>query len=374
MKPLFGAFLARTAVLLTLAVAASCATTPPTPEAREGKIRAAFHKTVAKHPDRQGASLLVSSGSLGLDFTVRADPEGPEAFHAASVGKLFTTVLVAQLIDDGQLTLDTPVAPLLAPGTLDGLFVVAGVDHQAEVKIRHLLAHISGVADYFADPGVLARNPDKLWQPADLLALARTAEPPVGTPGQKYHYSDTGFVLLGLVVEAVRGQPFHQALSDRILTPLGMNRTWMPYRSEPAAGSGEFRAAWLGGVDVSAMPGITVDWSGGGIVTTEGDLLAFQKALWSGKLVSPDTLSSLQTFDQHFQPGILSGLGLMQLSFGEFFFLLERYPRMTGHMGLLSTYLFYEPVRDLHVVLTFGTDAALEDGIRLLIDVLTIVL
>lgn len=358
--------------VLALLGLVSCATVPSA--SRESRIQEAFERTVSGHPDRTGAGLVVSSSPMGLNLALRASPDGPEAFHAASVGKLFTTVLIARLIDDGRLTLDTKVAPLLPPGTLDGLFVYKGNDHQSEVTVRHLLGHTSGAGDYFADPGVLARNPETLWTPEQILDLARTGEAAVGPPGQTFHYSDTGFVVLGLVVESLRGRPFHESLREEILVPLSMDRTWMPYRNEPTKGPQELRQAWLGGRDVSTMRGISLDWSGGGVATTEADLLTFQRALWSGTLVSPATWSQLQRFDHRFQPGIQYGLGVMRLRFGEFFFLLDHYPSMTGHMGILSTYLFYDPTRDLSIVATLGTDAAMEEGVRLIIDVLTVVL
>lgn len=343
------------------------------------RIEAALQAAVKKHPDRGGASVLVHSDNLGIHARVLADPGGPDAFHVASIGKVFTTVLVGKLIDAGRLRFEDPVAPLLSPGTLDGLFVVGGLDRQAEVTVDQLLSHTSGVADYYSDSArggasvssLIVRDPDRAWTPSELLAFSQQQQSAVGAPGEKFHYSDTGYIIIGLLVERLYGAPFHVVVDQEIFAPLGMDRTWMPRRSVPRYGTNEpIRAAWLGGTDVSTFASITADWAGGGIASTEEDLLKFQQALWSGRLIATQTLAAMQSFDSVFQKGIRYGKGLMQLRFGEFLFLLRGYPRMVGHMGILATQMFYDPSRDLHVIVSLGTDAAMEDSVRLLIAIL----
>jgi len=368
------------AAAAALSLAACAAVSPETATQRIG---GALEAAVRGHADRAGASVLVHSDTLGLHVLVRADPAGPDAFHVASIGKVFTAVLVGRLIDAGVLRLDEPVRPLLPPGTLDGLFVVHGTDHQAEVTVDHLLSHTSGIADYFDDPAsggkpvstLIVEDPGHSWIPAELLDFTRNQQAAVGTPGQAYHYSDTGYIVLGLLVERLTGAPFATVLDRQILTPLGMDRTWMPWRGSPRSGSpGPLRPAWLHGSDVSRSASITADWAGGGMASTEEDLLKFQQALWSGRLLSAPTLAALQSFDHVFQKGIWYGKGLMQLRFGEFFFLLGSYPKMVGHMGVLGTQMFYDPARDLHLIVSFGSDAGMEDSVKLMITVLGIVL
>jgi D-alanyl-D-alanine carboxypeptidase len=346
-------------------------------------IKDALDQTVQGHKDRSGGSVLVHSDTLGIHYLIKADPQGPDAYHIASIGKTFTAVLVGRLIDMGSLSLQDKVAPLLAPGSLDGLFVVAGVDYQAEITVDQLLFHTSGIADYFDDEAqggthiseLIVQEPDHFWSPAELLDFSRNQQAAVGRPGRVFHYSDTGYIVLGLLVEKLYGKPFEKVLEQEIFTPLNMDRTWMPFRSTPAAGTdAPLRAAWLHGTDVSTFTSITADWSGGGIASTEEDLLKFQKALWSEELLSAETLESIQAFDNVFQQGIYYGKGLMQLRFGKFFFLLWSYPRMVGHMGVLATQMFYSPVKDIHIIVSLGSDAAIEDSVRLMIQVLGILL
>ncbi|MBK8459185.1 MAG: beta-lactamase family protein [Micropruina sp.] len=144
-------------------------------------------------------------------------------FHAASVGKLVTAALVMQLCEADAVRPDTPVAAVLPAAELDGLFLPGD-----QVTLEHLLTHTSGVADYFdgkVSSGVpvsqgMVADPDRLWTPDDLLAVSRERQRPVGRPGQRFHYSDTGYVLLGRVLEVVTGDPFHDLVHRRVLTPL----------------------------------------------------------------------------------------------------------------------------------------------------------
>lgn len=377
--------------LLAVVTVAGCACSS-TPEQAQRRLADALASTIKGKPERQASSLRVRSASRGLDVALETDAQAPEAFHAASVGKLFTAALVARRIDDGRLSFDAKVAPLLPPGELDGLFVVDGVDHQGEVTVAQLLAHTSGMADYFGDVPAqgprlserIAHEPERRWEARSLLDYTREQLPAVAAPGAKFHYSDGGYVVLGRVVEAVSGKPFEVLLHQELFGPLGMTRTWMPFRTAPAQGAeeqgpespgpGPLRPAYLHGVDVSGHPAITADWAGGGVASTTGDLLRFQEALWSGALVRPETLEAMQRFEHRFETGLHYGLGLMQYRFGEYFFALGGYPKMVGHMGVLGTQLFYDAKEDLHVSLSLGSDGATEDSVRLLIDVVGIAL
>lgn len=154
--------------------------------------------------DRGAPQVLVSAP--GLDVTY-GDAELP--FHVASIGKLATAVLVMQLVDAGKITLGTPATDLLPPGTLDGLVTP---DRIPTTTVGQLLAHEGGVADYFEGPvtsgptflSLVLDEPDRFWTPDDLLDFSRRFQTPV-RPG--FTYSDTGYVLLGRVLERSPAAP-----------------------------------------------------------------------------------------------------------------------------------------------------------------------
>ena len=367
--------------VLGLMAVAGCASMRG-PQSIEDRIGTSLTKWSGRQSDPSVASILVHSPELGLDVFARADESQPAAFHGASAGKLFTTTVIGMLIDTGQIDLGTRVAGLLPGGYLDGLFVIDGIDFQNEVTVQHLLAHTSGVGDYFGDPAAggqtmferMVAQPYEMWTPELLLEFARRENVAIARPGETYHYSDTGFLLLGLLAEAVTGRRYEEIVSTDILEPLAMSSTWMPKRTTPANNQTSMRQAWVSSVDVSGFTSISADWSGGGIASTERDLLIFSRALWGGELVSRDTLESFLAFDNTFERGILYGLGIMELSFGELSRLMSSFPSMVGHMGVLGTQVFYEPERDLTIIINLGSDDAIEDSVRLLIEVLSIVL
>ncbi|TVR02197.1 MAG: class A beta-lactamase-related serine hydrolase, partial [Spirochaetaceae bacterium] len=190
-----------------------------------------------QHP---GQGIDFSYGNLTDDGTLRR-------FHTASIGKQLTATAIFRMIEARQLELTTPIASLLPTETLDALFTYNGVDHRGRVTVEQLLGHTSGVADYFSgiadsrapEPGrggehkhhrsrrrkftdVVIAEPDRLWTPAELLSYSRDAQQPVAPPGERFHYSDTGYVLLGMIAEAIDGTSFGRVLERRVFEPAGM--------------------------------------------------------------------------------------------------------------------------------------------------------
>lgn len=321
---------------------------------------------------RRGAlgapQVLLRTPTLEYSYGDRGQP-----FHVASIGKLATTVLAMQLVDD----LDTPAGDLVPGETLDGLFVIDGVDHASSVTVRQLLDHTSGIADYFggrtlSGPTVkdlMIAEPNRFWQPADLLEFSRSHQRPVAPPGERFSYSDTGYVLVGLLLEHVSGRQFHDLLHDRIFTPLGMDDSHLMLRSTPARGAGTIAPVRLDDTDVAAFRSLSADWAGGGIVSTLDDLARFSVALHGGELVSDSQLAEMQQIRNRFRAGIHYGTGLMQLRFTEFFFTLRGLPSPTGHIGVLGTHLFYDAKNEATVVMNFGSTREMVRSFRTLIQI-----
>lgn len=342
------------------------------------KLTAYFSKLDNKLKDQPGIQVLVQSDKLGVDYQF---PSGKEtrAYHLASIGKVFTATLAFLLIERGKLSLDDNICKFLTPEQLDRLFVFDEIDYQEQVTVRDLIGHMSGVADYFDDPvsdGVLFTkevigNPHTKWTPTMLLDFSRSKQKPVGKPGAVYHYSDTGYVLLGLLIEAITGKPFHQSLQEEFFGPLGMNDTYLMFygtpQNQPAKPIEKF---WLNGTEVSTFTSVSCDWAGGGIISTTTDLLAFQQALRQGRLIKLSTIQEMTKCPNKFQPGIYYGLGMMEIHFEDFFFLLKGFPRVTGHIGVLATHMFYDEQSETHVIMNFGNTAHMTASFKALIEIL----
>ena len=199
-------------------------------------------------------------------------------FRIASITKMFTAVAVLQLVEAGKLKLDDPLAAVLP-----------GVPHAREVTIRQLLMHTSGIPNYgdaaFADGSVTHKT-----TPAAIVASMLT-EPLEFTPGTKYAYSNTGYVLLGLVVEKLAQTSLAAYETSHIFVPAGMTKTSV---GDPPPGPG----IATGYVDAQATPVAKYDaswlYADGDIVSTPADVARFDIALMHGTLVRPQTFAMMR--------------------------------------------------------------------------------
>lgn len=171
-------------------------------------------------PPHVGACVLaIDEGRVVLEYAAGlADVESNEPcmpqtnFRMASVSKQFTATAVMRLVDRGQLSLDD---------TLDKFF--PGFPEYADkITIKHLLTHCSGLPDYedLIPPGATLQLDD-----LDVLHLLMDAHEPRFPPGEKFAYSNSGYALLGLVVEVVARKPFHEFVADELFRPLGMKNS-----------------------------------------------------------------------------------------------------------------------------------------------------
>ena len=327
---------------------------------------AGFAATLDRHLSRTPhAQVGVRAPALGLEY--EAGPTLP--FHAASVGKLATTVLVGQLVEADARGWGPRVVDVPGPAEVRGLFT----DPDA-VTIEHLLTHTSGVADYFEGKvthGVpvwkeAIAHPERRWTPAELLAVTRERQRPVGRPGQRFAYSDTGFVLLGRVLEEVTGSAFEALVHERIAGPLGLDSMFLPERTVPTTGSTEIVPLVLDRTDVSRSPSLTCDWAGGGIAATTTDWLTFGAALFDGRLVAPDTLGVLTGPQNKFRSGLDYGAGTMTVRFEGFVPWARGWPRLVGHLGISAAHLWHDPASGAAITINLGWTRQMTRSFRVL--------
>lgn len=324
-----------------------------------------LNRFLARTPNAQ---VGVHAPMIGLDY--RSGPEEP--FHAASVGKLVTTTLVAQLVDSGTLTWRTRLADLLDATELQGLF-----REPREVTLEHVVTHTSGVADYFEGkvssglPVVKEAidQPDRRWSPAELLAVSRERQRPVGGVGERFSYSDTGFVLLGRALEEVVGMPYEQQVQERLAQPLGLASLFLPYRTNPSAGSTVIAPLAVNGRELSSAASLTCDWAGGGIAATVDDWLSFGGALFGGALVSGRTMEFLTRPRNRFRAGLDYGAGTMTVKFEGFVPWARGWPRLVGHLGITAAHLWHDPESQTSIVINLGSTRAMTRSFRVLFKV-----
>jgi len=288
-----------------------------------------FQKIQSKNLNKP-IQVKVYSEKLDLDYNY---PTGAanQPYHVASIGKVFTATLVQILAERGHLDIKDFIIRYLPLKTLEHLFVYQNIDYASQVTIEHLLGHTSGVADYFEGGTTNGKsflddvltNPSFHWTPQRLLDFTREHQNATGIPGKVFNYSDTGYILLGLIIEEITGKSFAQNLQDEFFLPLEMRDSYLMFYSEPQNPDKKIiEKIWFNNVEISGFESLSCDWSGGGIISTTADLLKFNQALREGRLVLKSTLESMDACTHKFQPGIYYGLGMMEIRFKEFFFLL----------------------------------------------------
>ncbi len=208
--------------------------------------------------------------------------ERDTVFRIASLMKTFVAVVVLQLVEEEVLALDDLLSTWLPD------FTDAG-----DITLTHLLNHTSGVPDWDRDWYVANHGRD--WTREELLDVI-DENGVEREPGEGFEYSNPGYLLLGFVVERATDQLFQDVLHDRILDPLGMDRTFMDgfeSFSEPVAHGYE----WTGGanVRVSDEEKMTLSFTSGSMVSTGRDLLTWWTALHGGELLSPESYEAMHT-------------------------------------------------------------------------------
>ena len=212
-------------------------------------------------------------------------------YRVGSVTKTFVSTVTLQLVGEGRLKLDDTVERWL-PGL---------IPNGEAITLRMLLNHTSGLFDYTEDPAFLERlinDPTAPASPRELIAIARM-HPPNFPPGEGWSYTNTGYVAVGLILEAATRQPVERLVRQRIIGPLGLTGTTFPTRSPVIKG---YHAH---GYRPPAVPGApyqdvtpfspTLAWTAGAIVSTADDLRRFYGALLRGRLLRPALLEQMLT-------------------------------------------------------------------------------
>jgi D-alanyl-D-alanine carboxypeptidase len=180
--------------------------------------------------------------------------------------------------------------------------------------------------------------------PRDVLAWTRANLRPHFAPGQGWHYADTGYVLVGLVIEAITGNPLHQAMRERILAPLRMDHTYMLFRepARPSTPGREPSIAYAGDVPYGTQRSVSADWGGGGLVVTAADLARFMRAFADDRIFR-DSNSSQQmlTWTATGEPGVRYGLGIRHFSLADLG--MPGFGELWGHTRFLKSFMLYWP-------------------------------
>ncbi|MBA3307239.1 MAG: beta-lactamase family protein [Chloroflexi bacterium] len=301
----------------------------------------------------------------GVSGLASLQPEEPmttdTVFAVASISKTFLTALVLQLSDEGVLTLDDRLADFLPD-----------FPRARRITLRQLLAHTSGVFNYFEHPRYadeVFRDRTRRWTFDEILGFVAA---PYCAPGDCFHYSNTNFVLLGRVAEEATGSPLHREIRERFLDPLGLEHTvFQPDEATPrraAHGHLGYAGGFLDHTGRSrAIPhlsAVTVAWAAGSMASTPRDLSRWADALYGGEVLSAEATAEMMAY----RPLDEYGLGMRTRVF------LDR--RAVGHLGGIRGFenaMWYFPGSGVTIVLSanrgiFNTDRTMRLLVRALFD------
>jgi len=236
-------------------------------------------------------------GARGVVDVPKETPITPSAvFRIGSITKTFTASAIFQLVEEGKLALDDPIDDH-----------VPGWDFGPEVTIERLLEHTSGIYNYTDDPGFLVGATEDVT-PEEVIDFA-VSHGPLFEPGTDYTYSNTGYFLLGLAIEAIEGKPYEVVVRERFLDPLDLASLYMeqyePGRCPVTQGHVGF------GTPITEGFSMTWAWAAGGLVGDVDDLCRWVDALLFGGVLEPATLEAMKTEGAHSAPPHRYSKGLM---------------------------------------------------------------
>lgn len=278
-------------------------------------------------------------------------------FFIASATKLFVTAILSQMRAENAIDWDSPISQYLPGLDLSRLSVSDGRDYATEISIREVMAHTAGLPDYFEGkiPGGLttfnkAIRADFSWKLDDVLSWARQIK---SVKRGKSLYSDTGYQILGALIEQVDGVSFSDSVLKRVCEPLGLTSTYVfdhttidryPKLAQMLNGSSKLTIPL-------AMASVQAD---GGIDSTVSEATRFLDAFFSGGLFPKKTLDEIAT-DWHriFLP-LEYGTGIMRFSLAPWMTGFRKLPEFIGHSGASGTVMFRSAGLGLTVVGTIN--------------------
>lgn len=316
-------------------------------EALDTRLLTVLEDYLTANPSAPGVVVRVASPSLDIEWSASVGNDGSPAgtalstahtFRIASNTKTYVAAAVLRLVEKGMLSLDDSLGKHLSPDYSE-LLAGDGYDLEA-MTIEQVLAHTSGLAEHPADPryeeAILA-DPHHRWTRLEQVTACVEWQDPVGPPGEQFSYSDTGYILLGGIIDRMTGRNLGLAVRELLdFEKLGLKATWWEILEEKPAGAGPRAHQYYGDLD-------TFDWDlsldlygGGGLLCDVRELGLFMRLLLKGRVLQDESL------------GAMTGQGTAEYRLGIFCVDFGNYLAW-GHSGFWNTFAYFIPELDLTV-------------------------
>ena len=274
---------------------------------------------------REGKVLYSRSfGYSQISDTMKKAFTDDTRFRISSITKTYTAVMIFQLIEEGKLRLDDK---------LDKFF--PQIPNAAKITIAQILSHRSGIPNIAPDGSGMRQRTQE-----ERVAEIAKGQPDF-EPGSRHLYSNSGFVLLGYIVEKVGGKPYQDALKDRIVAKLGLKNTYMGAGNTNVERNESLSYRWLGEWKEAREPDFSIVAGAGAIVSTPADMIKFIQGLFDLKLISQKSLDEMKTMRDD------EGMGMEPFTFDG--------KTLYGHTGGSNTsgaWLAYYPEEKLAMAYT----------------------
>ncbi|RSK29154.1 class A beta-lactamase-related serine hydrolase [Bacillus sp. HMF5848] len=266
----------------------------PLPDSVQKEVESAINNGldgIIVYVDQGDETSLYSAGWHNRDDKVVADPEA--LFKIASISKLYIAVAAAKLVDDQMISLDDNLAVLLPE-------YAGSIEYSDRITLRMMLQHRSGIPNYLDQPDYPWVNPPKNNEKTLQLILGMPAD---FTPGEKYSYSNTNYLLIGMIMDKTLGYSHHRYIKDEILTPLNLNNTYSLLKDVDL---NDVMSGYSVGYDSDIKYNDFVN-PGGSMLATAEDVGIFLRALIDGSLLTNDEQAIYSEIYKYEHTGLLPG-------------------------------------------------------------------
>ncbi|KAF6626194.1 serine hydrolase [Paenibacillus sp. EKM208P] len=284
----------------------------------------------------QGQTTFFAAGKSNIKTESIMEPDNK--FRIGSVTKIFTATAILQLVGEKKIDLNDSIEKWL-PGLIHG-----NEYDGKQITIRRLLNHTSGLADYANIKFLnnISSKPLQNYQDYELVNIALSMKPTF-EPGKKYNYSNTDYVLLGMIINKVTGKPYSKIVEEKILQPLNLKNTFFPGSSTkvPKEHFARGYIQWNSNTSLQDITNINVSFANasGEMISTTEDLNIFLCALMSGKLLNQTELEEMKTIINDGNSTKGYGLGLQKTT-------LPNGEDVWGHVGGIAGYYTIAYVSD----------------------------
>lgn len=284
-----------------------------------------------------GAGTATPGGAAAGEATAGTPLTVDTPVRVASNTKTFVAATLLRLWEQGRIDLDAPIGPLLTP-TLNEVVRADGYDTD-RITVRQVMSHSAGFYDHGGDPrfiqAVIA-DPTHVWTREEQVRLSMAYADPQSPPGTEFRYSDTGYILLGDIVERLTGKNLAAAVREQLgLDRLGLTATWWERFEQPPAGVAARASQALGPRDATGFDPSMDLYGGGGLLMSARDLATFFAALFEGRVFDrPETLREMLWQGPHRGADIYRlGIFVKRVGDEEFYW----------HSGFWGTLAYYAP-------------------------------